>query len=1043
MLRNLSYTHLHPEQKTMKRLLSIALLATISIIASAQSRIVGDFKPVCAQLDTLLRERTEVGHVEPVELKAVMRRGSTLDFYFTQTLGDYPWYKGDPQWFKNTLKSLFPEEYAKNRLGEIYCNRVSLDRFVTPRPGNDGSPSETRNRVKEPSEKRGMVHELGSDRYDKGLSGRHIALWQSHGRYFEQKLDRWEWQRATLFQTVEDMFTQSFVLPYLVPMLENAGAYILMPRERDIQKNEVIVDNDRSWITQGTVEIGTAYRSTGIHSETGTWEDAGKGFADMQRTYSGTENPFSMGSARMTGTISSGSKSGKAETEWRPDIPSRGEYAVYVSYASLPNSSSAACYTVNHLGGTSRFVVNQKIGGGTWIYLGTFEFTEGTEGYVTLSNRTPEGYKHTGGSVVTADAVRFGGGMGNIARKVWTAPDDSVSVVSEASVSGFARSAEGARYWLQWAGADTTIFSQNEGKDDYKDDYMCRGDWVEWITRGSRMNPSANGGLGIPVDLTLGFHSDAGITPNDSIVGTLAIYTSRSDNRQNLPNGESRTTSREFADMVQSQIVNDLQAQYDSLWSRRSIWDRQYRESRTPSSPSMLLELLSHQNFADMKYGLDPSFRFAASRAVYKGMLKYLSNRYGCSYAVQPLPVESMGVTFSEDGRKAVISWVPAEDPLEPTADPSGYILQTRVNDGGFDKGLKIKDVKMNDGRLSTEVLIHPGHIYRFRITAYNEGGKSFPSETVSIGRPAEGELGKTVLVVNNFDRVSAPAYVDTPAYAGFNNRLDSGVPHIRDIAHIGEMYQFNRSLTWIDDENPGHGASDMDKAGEVVAGNTFDYASVHGKAILKAGHSFYSCSNEAFSSDSTFRIGAWTLDLICGKQITTTVGSGMQQKYTVFTPEIQREIRAFTSAGGNILVSGANIGTDIEDSIYPIAVDSVFREKSIKFAREVLGYKWMGNYAGKRGNVKGTAGMFNGTSVSFYNTPNPDCYCVETPDGIVPAGRFGKTVMRYSDTGISAGVSFEGQGYRALSLGFPVETLREEKDIDNIIAITLDFFDR
>ena len=50
---------------------------------------------------------------------------------------------------------------------------------------------------------------------------------------------------------------------------------------------------------------------------------------------------------------------------------------------------------------------------------------------------------------------------------------------------------------------------------------------------------------------------------------------------------------------------------------------------------------------------------------------------------------------------------------------------------------------------------------------------------------------------------------------------------------------------------------------------------------------------------------------------------------------------------------------------------------------------------------------------------------------------------MRYSDTGISAGVSYEGDGYRALSFGFPIETLREEKDIDNLIDITLDFFDR
>ena len=117
-----------------------------------------------------------------------------------------------------------------------------------------------------------------------------------------------------------------------------------------------------------------------------------------------------------------------------------------------------------------------------------------------------------------------------------------------------------------------------------------------------------------------------------------------------------------FADMVQSQIVSDLRAKHDSLWTRRSIWDRAYRESRTPSSPAMLLELLSHQNFADMKYGLDPTFRFDVSRAVYKGMLKYLSNRYGQEYVVQPLPVDHIAADF-ETGNRVVLSWKAVDDP--------------------------------------------------------------------------------------------------------------------------------------------------------------------------------------------------------------------------------------------------------------------------------------------------------------------------------------------------------------------------------------------
>ena len=48
---------------------------------------------------------------------------------------------------------------------------------------------------------------------------------------------------------------------------------------------------------------------------------------------------------------------------------------------------------------------------------------------------------------------------------------------------------------------------------------------------------------------------------------------------------------------------------------------------------------------------------------------------------------------------------------------------------------------------------------------------------------------------------------------------------------------------------------------------------------------------------------------------------------------------------------------------------------------------------------------------------------------------------MRYSDTGISAGVGFEGKGYKVVALGFPLEVLLNKKDIDRIIDITLDYF--
>ena len=1047
-----------------------------------KSHIVKQFEPVCDTLDSLITIRTSVAG--ELELKAVMKRGNSLDFYFTRSLGDLPWTAADARWFKEELKRNFPAEYAGRSIGSIYSNRVRLEKLITPEPGFSGSPSASAYMVKNHrTTSAPLVENRQKPTFRKGLDNMHIALWQSHGRYYEQETERWEWQRPCLFQTSEDLFTQSFVLPFLVPMLENAGACVLLPRERDVQTNEVIVDNDPSF---ERIPGERPVRYGGKYSESGKWTKAGTGFADPLPVYEGLDNPFEMGTARMAECIQDGKKSSTtAEARWTPDIPERGEYAVYVSYRSLPNSTTAARYTVRHLGGESIYIVNQKIGGGTWIYLGTHEFAKGTEGCVILDNITPEG-KFKAGSVISADAVKIGGGMGNIARK---AVEDS-SMTAE--VSGLPRFVEGARYWMQWAGTDSSIFSQNEQKNDYMDDFMSRGAWVSWLSGGSSVNPgfsyppavrrekkSLDIGKGIPVDLSFGFHSDAGTTPNDSTVGTLAIYTLKCENSQRLPDGEDRMTSREYAYLVQSQIVNDIRAEFAPDWNRRWIWDRSYSECRTPSTPAMLLEMLSHQNFADMRYGLDPAFRFTVSRAVYKGMLKYLSNRYGREYAVQPLPVRSFAAMFTgweqqtKKGRARIrLSWTEPVDSLEPTAVPEGYILYTRIDTGAFDNGRVLKNFRKENGRIHYDTAIEPGHIYSYRITAYNSGGESFPSETLSAGVPENtGVTEKKVLVVNNFDRVSAPVSFDTPQYAGFDNRIDSGVPYMRDISFSGEMYQFRRDMEWTDDDNPGFGASESDFAGKVIAGNTFDYPYVHGKAIMKAGYPFCSASAEAFAADSTLQEGFWSMDLICGKQVTVRTGNGrMPDRYRVFPETLQAAIRTFTSKGGNVLISGANIGTDIWDKVYEVECDSTFRAESIKFAEKVLGYRWITGFGGKSAKVKpygknsladalrketaagkGTAsGGF-----SYNNRYDSRIYRVEAPDGLapVPAGvkKNGSTAtcidsgsfLRYSDTGISAATYYDTGLYRTVAIGFPIETVCEEEAIDSIIETTLKFFEK
>ena len=86
----------------------------------------------------------------------------------------------------------------------------------------------------------------------RGLQNRHLSVWASHGRYYNLKEKMWRWQRPALFGTREDLFTQTIVTPYLIPMLEKAGAVVFTPRERDWQDHEAVIDNDTKRAADGS-----------------------------------------------------------------------------------------------------------------------------------------------------------------------------------------------------------------------------------------------------------------------------------------------------------------------------------------------------------------------------------------------------------------------------------------------------------------------------------------------------------------------------------------------------------------------------------------------------------------------------------------------------------------------------------------------------------------------------------------------------------------------------------------------------------------------
>ncbi|HEY0968397.1 MAG TPA: glycosyl hydrolase family 28-related protein [Opitutaceae bacterium] len=84
---------------------------------------------------------------------------------------------------------------------------------------------------------------------------------------------------------------------------------------------------------------------------------------------------------------------------WTSPITTTGTYSVYMRWTSAADRPDAAPVEVNYNGGVANLTVNQQIGGGTWVLIGTWSFTGGSGDYVKITG-ADAGY-------TIADAVRF------------------------------------------------------------------------------------------------------------------------------------------------------------------------------------------------------------------------------------------------------------------------------------------------------------------------------------------------------------------------------------------------------------------------------------------------------------------------------------------------------------------------------------------------------------------------------------------------------------------------------------------------------------
>ena len=211
-----------------------------------------------------------------------------------------------------------------------------------------------------------------------------------------------------------------------------------------------------------------------------------------------------------------------------------------------------------------------------------------------------------------------------------------------------------------------------------------------------------------------------------------------------------------------------------------------------------------------------------------------------------------------------------------------------------------------------------------------------------------------------------------------------------------------------------------FDQNGVPVAGNTFDYPTLHARDLLMTDSTMTAERDLAISSctmgsvqENTF-IGYRMVDMVCGAQ---RVDGYSHKTYKTMPVQIQCAIKRYTAAGGSLLLSGAYIGEDMQDSL------------SMTFTRDILKYKYDGSM--ETDSLTIPVPQTN-ELIQLYSTPNEQCYWTKRVNRLKPEGNAVSTLNYNSQ--FPASVGYRGSDYKVLSYGFPLEMIADNRIRRNLI---------
>jgi hypothetical protein len=762
-----------------------------------------------------------------------------------------------------------------------------------------------------------------------GLSGKIIYTHGGHGITADNKGNgRWTWQRGPGHEMIEDLGNYD-QMAFLVDYLFRAGATIAPQRPVGHQTNEVVLDN-----TDDEVKF------------VGDWEDGASSI------YFGKAGSVPYRQAHT-------SKTETAYARYTPKLPEAGFYPVYAWTSSGGDRATDQLYRVHHPGGDTEVKVNHRRVGNGPVYLGTYYFDDGTDGYVDVSNRS-----ETADSVVVADMIRFGNGIGDLDRG--------------GGVSGLSREDEAGLYWVMWH----VKHAQGIDESDYRVTDVDRQATISLSPRyAAFMNRESDGRLKDRVFVS--FHSNAG---SGKARGVLGLLNGNNDPTTATPN--QLLLAKSLAQKVNDDLVAQ-KGEFEHDWYDRgdkTTLDRDDIEFGEINNKyiknefdATIVEVAFHDNELDAELMRDPKVRDAIARATYQGLLNYFRKVDDNETSATRLPTNVTGlhVESGQDG-EAKISWVsPAMNSYLGDAATS-YRVYASTNGYGFDGGTNVEGGKTTN---LTVKGLDPKTVYYFKVSAVNEGGESPASEVVAV-LPSGGP--KQVLVVNGFDRI--------------DRTMDPKQP----VGKNGET---------VDRVRPRQS-------------NSRDYVVQVATAVEEAAAGMHveSTSNEAVISGA--------VDLTKYHAVIWILGQESTQDRT-FDEVEQKLVEKFVAGGGNLFLSGSEIGWDLEHG-----------DHGRTFLHDTLKCRFEADDADTY-EVNGTAdGIFADLAKLTFDDGTL-FYDVAKPDVLSPT-EGAKAALKYAKSGGAAAIQNAAAGGRGnvVVLGFPFETITSAADRAAVMKRVLRFFE-